>query len=223
MEKGDKTKKKMSSLKFFEFNEDGKIVVPDDDKNNNSKSKLDSAKLKDEVEAFLRGGSVEFFKTYSLFFTEIQDEDEEMADDKPKGKRKREKVVEKVLKAAEEDKDDKMEEEMETDSSRKFKEKDTKSKKKVKGEVQKSNFSGDQFKSSKGEGDGKKGKLDPFAYVPLDPRMTNKRYPFFFEFLFILFLEISIKLSNNLRVMSKQQKKARNRDRNLEKIENFLK
>ncbi len=57
MEKGDKAKKKVANMKFFEFNEDGKILVPDDDKNNNAKAKLDSAKLKDEVEAFLRGGT----------------------------------------------------------------------------------------------------------------------------------------------------------------------
>jgi ribosomal RNA-processing protein 12 len=34
---------------------------------------------------------------------------------------------------------------------------------------------GDRFKADKAGGDVKKGKLDPFAYVPLDPAQLNKR------------------------------------------------
>jgi ribosomal RNA-processing protein 12 len=35
---------------------------------------------------------------------------------------------------------------------------------------------GDEFSSGKGQGDVKRGKLDPFAYVPLNRRFMNKRH-----------------------------------------------
>jgi hypothetical protein len=91
-------------------------------------------------------------------------------DEKPKGKRKREKVVQKAMKAAEEeDFENEKEEQVETMDTGKRPLKESQSKK------VKPSLSGEQYKSSKGQGDGKKGKFDPFAYVPLDPKMTNKR------------------------------------------------
>ena len=44
-----------------------------------------------------------------------------------------------------------------------------------KGHIEK--FSGDQYKSAKGKGDViKAGKLEPFSYIQLNPRLLNKRH-----------------------------------------------
>jgi len=118
----------------------------------------------------------ELFKTNDEGKLMIADSDDDLPDDEDDGMivdeeeidPKEAKISKKKRKLVEfsDDDDDKLEKAID---------KEKQQRKVVSGKRSKDKHSGEEFKAKKAGGDIKKGKLDPYAYIKLDPKFLNKR------------------------------------------------